>query len=141
MRKQGRELRRALKIAPTGRSKPDLSDDTIERLEEKARRGKIVARFLESEGWDVIEDVILSEGKVESLIAESLKEGGEDFKQIAQSAIRFGVVTRIINKLHLVAEIGEAADLAVRKQGTVKEAEPTKKVRPQSEQRGKGSPR
>ena len=145
-RRPAKDLRRAIQEEGEARRAKivDLSASNIEELENKIQRGKVVARFMEQEGWDVIEDIIMQEGRTNELVRGAMSEDAtdEDERRLKKDLIKFGVVTRIINRLHLIIDMGDKADEALRKRASVENADaPTKKERVQSERRGKGSPR
>ncbi len=85
----------------------------------------------------------MEEAATDSLVGNAMKKEvtAEDRDQMATDLVKFGVVTRIINRFHLIVDMGEKADASLRKLASAKEAEPEKKERLQSERRGKGSPR
>lgn len=144
MRRPARELRSHIKReANESGKKADLSDQTVEALEERVRIGNVVARLMDSEDWTVIEDIIMKEGRADSMVALAMKEEvtEEDLRQQHVNVVRFGVATRIINRFHLAVELGDKADLSLRRRTAALENQPEKKVRPQSERRGKSSPR
>jgi hypothetical protein len=109
----------------------ELSTAETSRLELKAEHGEKVRRTMATEGWAIIEDVILREGQVNSLI-NSVMRGGEA-ADIAGDLIKFGLATRILNKLNLVVESGEKASEALRKRQET--------GRKKSERKGRESPR
>ena len=144
MRKPGKHLRRSIRedrshLTPV----KEMSDATADVLGERVKRGKIVARFMETPDWEVIEDLIMEEAATDSLVSNAMKREvtAEEREQMATDLVKFGVVTRIINRFHLIIDMGEKANASLRKLASAKEAEPERKVRSQSEQRGKGSPR
>lgn len=144
MRKPGRSLRRSIK---EDRSHievvADMKDSTADELEERRRLGKIVARLINSPDWEVIENVIMEEAATDSLVGNAMKKEvtTEIREQMATDLVKFGVVTRIINRFHLIVVMGDKADATLRKVEAAEKAEPTQKERKQSERRGSGSPR
>jgi hypothetical protein len=131
-----------MREGPADRKVKDISNDNRTVLDERVRVGKVVARFLNSPDWNVIEDIIMAEGRTDELVSSVMSKtmGKEDLEQALTNVVHFGVVTRIINRLHVAVEMGERADEHLRK---LDSAEPVteKKERSQSERRGKGSPR
>jgi len=144
MRGSGKELKRAVRQDRSRMKSPaELSETNRETLEKKVKRGDVAERLLRSKDWEVIEDLIMSEGRPDTLVSIAMKEevSEEDQRQQHINLVRFGVVTRIINKFHLAVEIGEKAADALRKDTIRRNTDTEEKERPQSERRGQGSPR
>jgi hypothetical protein len=143
MRSSAKDLKRSIKADRSQIRNLNLSETNRETLEKKVKRGEVVERLLRSKDWEIIEDLILSEGRPDALVNIAMKEEvtEEDQRQQHINLVRFGVVTRIINKFHLAVEIGEKAAEALSNDVIRQNINTEKKERPQSDRRGQGSPR